>query len=112
MCSGVTVLLMDQPTVAAVDIRGGAPGSRETETISGSGLVDRIHGLVLSGGSAFGLSAASAVQQFLCARGKGFEIAGRTIPIVPQAILFDLLVGDRDAGQDPARFLALANEAC
>ncbi|MEO1205670.1 MAG: P1 family peptidase [Pseudomonadota bacterium] len=112
MGSGVTVLLPDAPAVAAVDIRGGAPGTRETDAISGRGIVEHVHGLVLSGGSAFGLSAASAVQQFLAQQGRGFEIAGLHVPIVPQAILFDLLVGDRATSQDPMQYFELAKAAC
>lgn len=97
---------------ASVDIRGGAPGTRETETISGHGLIEQVHGVVLSGGSAFGLSAASAVQQFLAAKRKGFEIGGLHIPIVPQLILFDLLNHGQTEAPDPQVYIQLAKMAC
>ncbi len=91
--TGVTVLLPEKPTVAAVDVRGGGPGTRETDALGPTGTVQEIHGVVLSGGSAFGLLAASAVQTFLAQRKIGFEIGNAIVPIVPQAILFDLLNG-------------------
>lgn len=91
--SGVTVILPSAPARAAVDIRGGGPGTRETETLADAGIVSELHGLVLSGGSAFGLDAATGVQSFLREKGIGFAVGGARIPIVPQAILFDLLNG-------------------
>lgn len=100
--SGVTVILPDGPARAAADIRGGGPGTRETETMTEGGLVNEIHALVLSGGSAFGLDAATGVQSLLRERGVGFPIGPVRVPIVPQAILFDLSNrGDKDWGRHP-----------
>ncbi|HKJ61065.1 MAG TPA: P1 family peptidase, partial [Hyphomicrobiales bacterium] len=106
--SGVTVVLPEGPACAAADIRGGAPGTRETETMSDAGVVNEIHALVLSGGSAFGLDAATGVQSYLREKGVGFEIGPARVPIVPQAILFDLLNGgNKDWGRHaPYRDLA------
>jgi L-aminopeptidase/D-esterase-like protein len=109
--SGVTVLLPDAPVRAAADIRGGGPGTRETETMSDAGIVNAIHALVLSGGSAFGLDAATGVQSFLREKGVGFEVGPARVPIVPQAILFDLLNGgNKDWGRH-APYRDLAYEA-
>lgn len=104
--SGVTVVLPDRPATAAVDVRGGAPGTRETDLLDAGNLVDRIDALVLSGGSAFGLDAAAGVMAWLAGEGRGFRVetaAGRAIvPIVPAAILFDLLNGgDKAWGGEP-----------
>lgn len=110
--TGVTVVILNQPATAAVDIRGGGPGTRDTDTLGLAGTVDTVHGLVLSGGSAFGLSAATAVQTWLAARGLGFEVAGLRVPIVPQAILFDLANGgDKSWGETPP-YEGLARKAC
>ncbi len=91
--SGVTVVLPDVRTTCAVDVRGGAPGTRETESLDPSCLVDAVDAVVLSGGSAFGLDASSGVMSWLAQAGRGFDVAGMTVPIVPSAILFDLLNG-------------------
>lgn len=100
--SGVTVLLTDKPAVAAVDARGGGLGTRETDALAPAGTVGEVHGLVLSGGSAFGLNAATGVQAWLAARGIGFQVRSARVPIVPQAILFDLLNGgDKAWGRSP-----------
>ena len=115
--SGVTVLLPDQPVTAAVDVRGGGTGTRETDTLALTGSVSEIHGLVLSGGSAFGLNAAGGVQAYLKEQNIGFEVgtlsAGSArVPIVPQAILFDLLNGgDKDWGRR-APYEEMAYAAC
>jgi len=110
--SGVTVLLPDQGAVAAVDVRGGAPGTRETDALGLAGVVDAVHAVVLSGGSAFGLDAAGGVQGWLAARGIGFAVRTARVPIVPQAILFDLLNGgDKAWGADPP-YRRLGVEAC
>lgn len=109
--SGVTVLLPNQPCVAAVDVRGGGPGTRDTDALGLAGTVEEVHGIVLSGGSAFGLNAASGVQTYLAERGVGFNIGGARVPIVPQAILFDLLNGgDRTGAACP--YDTLARAAC
>jgi D-aminopeptidase len=93
--------------VASVDVRGGAPGSRETELLGPATLVERIDAIVLSGGSAFGLDAASGVMDGLAAMGRGFEVRGMRVPIVPAAILFDLAFPGRQhwTGEPPHRAL-------
>lgn len=88
--TGATVVLAEAPAVAAVDVRGGAPGSRETELLRPGNLVDRIDAVVLSGGSAFGLDAAAGAMDWLAAQGRGFAVGKARVPIVPAAILFDL----------------------
>lgn len=110
--SGVTVLLPDRPMAAAIDMRGGGPGTRESRTLEAETIVQEIHGLVLSGGSAFGLDAATGVQAFLRQENIGFEIGDTHVPIVPQAILFDLLNGgNKDWGRRPP-YQDLAFQAC
>jgi len=100
--TGVTVILPDQPCVAAADVRGGGPGTREIHVMDPENLVDRIDAVVLSGGSAFGLDAAGAVMNRLAHRGRGFAVGPHRIPIVPAAILFDLMNGGaKDWGEDP-----------
>lgn len=97
--TGVTVIIPDEPATAAADIRGGGPGSRETEALNPDCLVDVVHGIVLSGGSAYGLDAAGGVMASLRARKIGFALGDAIIPIVPSAILFDLLNGgDKEWG--------------
>lgn len=91
--SGVSVVIADRPAVAAVHVMGGAPGSRDTDLLAPEETVERIDAVVLSGGSAFGLDAASGVQAWLRARGRGFAVGDVRVPIVPAAILFDLLNG-------------------
>lgn len=103
--TGATVLLPDMPVKCGVDVRGGAPGTRETDALGASGLIDAVHAIVLSGGSVFGLDAASSVTAELGARGIGFEAAPAPVPvspIVPSAILFDNANGgDKDWGTTP-----------
>jgi L-aminopeptidase/D-esterase-like protein len=100
--SGVTTVLCDEPAVAGVQILGGAPGTRETDLLEPHNSVEAVHAVVLSGGSAFGLDAASGVQAALRERGIGFEVGGFRVPIVPAAILFDLRNGgDKDWGRYP-----------
>lgn len=91
--SGVTVLTADAPFIAAVDVRGGAPGTRETDLLDPGRLVTAVDALVLSGGSAFGLDAASGVVDRLRAQGRGYRAGWYNVPIVPAAILFDLMNG-------------------
>ncbi|MGU3360727.1 P1 family peptidase [Methylobacterium sp. M6A4_1b] len=93
LASGVTALLFDEPVVAGVDVRGGGPGTRETDLLDPERSVERIDALVLSGGSAFGLDAAAGVAAHLAETGRGFAIGPARVPIVPAAILFDLLNG-------------------
>jgi L-aminopeptidase/D-esterase-like protein len=100
--SGVTAILFDRPVVASVDVRGGGPGTRETDLLDPERTVERIDALVLSGGSAFGLDAASGVTAWLASQGRGFSVGGMRVPIVPAAILFDLLNGgDKGWGGTP-----------
>ena len=91
--SGVTVLVGDAPFTAGVQIMGGAPGTRETDLLAPDKTVQQVDALVLSGGSAFGLDAASGVMDGLRAQGRGFAVDDQRVPIVPAAILFDLLNG-------------------
>ncbi|MGA7425222.1 MAG: P1 family peptidase, partial [Rhodoplanes sp.] len=93
LASGATCILFDAPAVAAVDVRGGGPGTRETDLLEPSRTVQTIDAIVLSGGSAFGLDAASGAQAYLRERGRGFAIGPALVPIVPSAVLFDLLNG-------------------
>lgn len=94
--TGTTVVLAPEGAVAAVDVRGGAPGTRETDVLDPSHLVQRVHAVVLSGGSAFGLSAADGVMRWLSERGHGLAVGKppRVVPIVPAAVLFDLPMSD------------------
>jgi L-aminopeptidase/D-esterase-like protein len=102
LASGVTVALFDEPTVLSCAFFGGAPGTRETDLLEPHCLVPGAHAVVLSGGSAFGLDAASGVQAFLRERGIGFAVGTARVPIVPQAIVFDLLNGgDKNWGRYP-----------
>lgn len=100
--SGVTVIKPDEPVVASVDVRGGGPGTRETDALNADCLVDVVHAVVMSGGSAYGLDAASGVMAWLAENRIGFDLGGAIIPIVPAAILFDLLNGgDKEWGRYP-----------
>ena len=91
--SGVSVIVCETPSVASVDVRGGGPGTRETDLLDPSCRVDRIDAVCLSGGSAFGLSSADGVMRWMRQHGRGVAIADIVVPIVPTAILFDLLNG-------------------
>lgn len=91
--SGTTVLTADAPFTTAVHVMGGAPGTRETDLLAPDKTVEKVDALVLSGGSAFGLDAASGVADKLRADGRGFQVGDQNVPIVPAAILFDLLNG-------------------
>jgi D-aminopeptidase len=108
--SGVTVLTADAPFVAAVDVRGGAPGTRETDLLAPGNLVEVVDALVLSGGSALGLAAASGVADALRAAGRGFAVGDQRVPIVPAAILFDLGNGG-DKAWDTNPYPALGRAA-
>jgi len=92
--TGCTVVLTGAGAVAGVDVRGAAPGTRETDLLNPLNLVDQVHAIVLAGGSAFGLDAASGVMRYLDERKIGFPTQYGVVPIVPAAILFDLGVGD------------------
>ncbi|HEY7998604.1 MAG TPA: P1 family peptidase [Pseudolabrys sp.] len=100
--SGTTVIVFDTPAVAGVDVRGGGPGTRETALLDPAQTVEGIDAIVLSGGSAFGLDAASGVQAYLREQGRGFQVREARVPIVPGAIMFDLLNGgDKNWGRYP-----------
>src|SRR5215469_14907551 len=114
--SGVTAIVLEEPAVASMDVRGGGPGTRETDLFDSAATVERIDGLALSGGSAFGLEAGGGVQAFLRERGRGFAVGSAKVPIVPGAILFDLLSGgDKNWGRFPPyrefAYAAAANAA-
>lgn len=109
--SGATVVAFDAPAVASCSVFGGAPGSRDTEALAPEMMAPGIDAIVLSGGSAFGLDAASGVQAYLREQGRGFAIGPARVPIVPGAILFDLLNGgDKAWGRYPP-YRELAYEA-
>src|SRR5258707_10145942 len=100
LMSGVTAIVFEEPAVAAVDVRGGAPGTRETDLLEPHRTVERIDAVVLSGGSAFGLDAGAGTQAFLRERGRGFAIGDVRVPLVCGASLFDLLNGgDKNWGR-------------
>ena len=100
--SGSTTVIFDRPVAASIDIRGGGPGTRETALLDPAQTVEGIDAIVISGGSAFGLDAASGAQAWLREQGRGFKVREATVPIVPAAILFDLLSGgDKDWGRYP-----------
>ena len=94
--TGCTVVLATDGAIAGVDVRGAAPGTRETDLLRPGSLVERVHAICLAGGSAFGLAAADGVMRWLAEHGIGFATEGGPVPIVPAAILFDLGVGRAD----------------
>ncbi len=109
--SGVTVVLPDSPAVMAVDARGGAPGTRDIAALDPANTIQEFHGLVLSGGSVFGLDAAGGVTAALSERGVGLPLGPKRVPVVPAAILFDLMNGgDKNWGAEPP-YRALGRDA-
>lgn len=106
--TGCTVLLCPKGATAGVDVRGGAPATRETDLLKSVNMVEQIHGLMLSGGSAFGLDAASGAMRFLEEQGIGLDVGVAKVPIVCGASLFDLQVGDASCRPDGA----MGYEAC
>lgn len=114
--TGVTVVMPDHPAIVAGDVRGGGPGTRETDLLDPATMVDRADAIVLAGGSSYGLGAADGVAAWLGARGRGFQLASREgvppSPIVPAAILYDLANGgDKSWGERPPYF-DLGQDAC
>ena len=115
--TGTTVVLAEAPAVASVDVRGGAPGTRETELLGADALVDRVDAVVLSGGSAFGLDAAAGVMEWLAAAGRGFAVGSTLrsplirVPIVPAAVLFDLGFPGQQIWSGEPPFRALGRSA-
>ncbi len=98
--TGCTMVLCEGGAVGGVDQRGGAPGTRETDLLRPMHLVQKVHGVMLSGGSAFGLAAADGAMRYLAERGIGVKAGPARVPIVPAAILFDLAVGSADVRPD------------
>ena len=102
LASGVTAIVFDDAAVASADVRGGAPGTRDIDLLQPDETVERIDAVVLSGGSAFGLDSPSGVQAWLREQGRGFAVGNIRVPIVPGAIVFDLINGgDKDWGRFP-----------
>ena len=100
--TGCTVLLCEQGVVAGVDVRGAAPGTRETDLLHPLATIEVVHALLLTGGSAFGLAAADGVMRWLEDRGHGVQVGAARVPIVPAAVLFDLWIGDARIRPDAA----------
>ena len=109
--TGCTVVLLPAGTTASVDVRGGAPGTRETDLLDPSAMVQHINAICLCGGSAFGLAAAAGVVQWLYERGMGFDAGAARVPIVPAAVIFDLAVGRADRWPDAAMGYAACDAA-
>jgi L-aminopeptidase/D-esterase-like protein len=102
--TGVTLLIPQAPVVMAADVRGGGPGTRETDALDPTTLVERVHGLVLAGGSVFGLAAADEAALLLARAGHGLALGDLHVPVVPAAILFDLTNGgDKSWARPPGR---------
>jgi L-aminopeptidase/D-esterase-like protein len=100
--SGVTAIVFEGPAVGSIDVRGGGPGTRETALLDPAQTVQGVDAIALAGGSAFGLDAASGIQAWLAEQGRGFAVGPARVPIVPGAILFDLLAGgDKNWGRFP-----------
>ncbi|MBB5694548.1 P1 family peptidase [Muricoccus pecuniae] len=100
--TGCTVILTEEGATAGVDVRGAAPGTRETDLLNPANLVEKVHAVLLSGGSAFGLEAATGVVRWLEEKGIGYPAGPARVPIVPAAILFDLGLGDHRIRPDAA----------
>lgn len=109
--TGCTVVLARAGAVGAVDVRGAAPGTRETDLLAPHNVVERVHGVLLSGGSAFGLDAAGGVMRWLDERGVGLVVGPARVPIVPGAVLFDLPLGDGRIRPDAAAGYAACEAA-
>lgn len=92
--TGCTAILVERGAIAGVDVRGGAPGTRETDLLKPTSTIQTIHAITLSGGSAFGLDSATGVMQFLAEKNIGFDVKVAKVPIVPAAVIFDLNLGD------------------
>ncbi|GAC1578457.1 MAG: P1 family peptidase [Ktedonobacteraceae bacterium] len=98
--TGCTVILCDLPAIGGVDVRGGAPATRETDLLRPMHLVDQVHAILLTGGSAFGLDAASGVMRYLEERQIGYDVGVTKVPIVPAAAIFDLAFGSANVRPD------------
>ncbi|MBK5142541.1 P1 family peptidase [Budviciaceae bacterium BWR-B9] len=100
--TGCSVIITEHPSVCGVDVRGSAPGTRETDLLSAVNAVDKIHALLLSGGSAYGLDAATGIMKYLEEQHIGFDVGVGVVPIVPAAVIFDLSLGDAKIRPDAA----------
>ncbi len=109
--TGCTVVLFDEPAIAGVDVRGAAPGTRETDLLNPVNSVETVNAFVLAGGSAYGLDAASGVMRYLEEKGVGLHVGSAIIPIIPAAILFDLGIGDPKVHPDAASGYAACQSA-
>lgn len=109
--TGCTVILCEGGAVGGVDVRGGGPGTRETDLLAPGRLVERVDAVVLTGGSAFGLAAADGVMRWLEERGIGFDTGVARVPIVPAAVIFDLGIGDKAVRPGPAEGYAACEAA-
>lgn len=106
--TGCTVVLAKNGAVGGVDVKGSAPGTRETDLLKPGNLVQMVHGVLLTGGSAFGLDAASGVMQFLEENSIGFQTSTVKVPIVPAAVIYDLDIGDQML--DPIKDLVISQQ--
>jgi L-aminopeptidase/D-esterase-like protein len=106
--TGCTVVLCEEGATAGVDVRGGSPGTRETDLLDPANLVEQVHGVFLAGGSAFGLNAAAGIMKYLEERGAGFDVTVARVPIVTGAVLFDLVAGSPHVRPDEK----MGYEAC
>lgn len=106
--TGCTVIICEDGATAGVDVRGSAPGTRETDLLKAEKMVDKVHAIVLSGGSAFGLEAASGAMKYLEENGIGFDVGITKVPIVASAVIFDLTIGDYRIRPD----IRMGYEAC
>lgn len=109
--TGCTVVLCESGATCGVDVRGAAPGTRETDLLRSENLVEQVHAVLLTGGSAFGLDAAGGVMRWLEERGHGLAVGSVRVPIVPAAVLFDLWIGDSTVRPDAAAGHAACNAA-
>src|SRR5687768_15347028 len=109
--TGCTVVLCEAGAVGGVDVRGAAPGSRETDLLRPECTVEQVNAILLCGGSAFGLDAAAGVMRYLEERGSGYKVGTGVVPIVPAAVIFDLGIGDARARPDAAMGLAACEAA-
>ncbi len=109
--TGCTVVLCPEGAIASADVRGGAPGTRETDLLRPGNLVERVHAVLLTGGSAYGLDAAAGVMRWLEERGAGFPTSAGVVPIVPAAVLFDLGIGRSGVRPGPAEGYAACQAA-
>jgi L-aminopeptidase/D-esterase-like protein len=109
--TGCTVVLLPEGTVAAAEVRGGGPGTRESELLTPSANAAGVHAVLLTGGSAFGLSAAHGVMEHLAAQGIGYAIPGGPVPLVFAAVVYDLMLGDGSVRPDDAAAIAACEAA-